>query len=85
MCGARTSWSIPRYVFYLCDNAIDAMPAQVPAKRDLDEVEALSLRAHFIAEELGLQSVKVVLGESPEDETGRAGGSLPLAPAIVYA
>jgi hypothetical protein len=40
MSGARTSWSTPRYVFYLCDNAIDATPAQVPAKRDLDEVEA---------------------------------------------
>ena len=59
--------------------------SRVLLKSDLDEVEALSLRAHFIAEELGLQSVQVVLGESPEDETGRAGGSLPLAPAIVYA
>ena len=39
----------------------------------------------LVAEELGLQSVHVVLGESPEDNTGRAGGSLPLAPAIVYA
>ena len=59
--------------------------SRVLLRSDLDEVEALSLRAHFIAEELGLQSVQVVLGESPEDETGRAGGSLPLAPAIVYA
>ena len=38
-----------------------------------------------MADELGLQSVHVVLGESPEDETGRAGGAVPLAPAIVYA
>ena len=59
--------------------------SRVLLRSDLDEVEALSLRSHFIAEELGLQSVQVVLGESPEDETGRAGGSLPLAPAIVYA
>ena len=40
MSGPRTSSSTPRYVFYLCDNAVDAPPAQVPAKRDLDEVEA---------------------------------------------
>jgi hypothetical protein len=59
--------------------------SRVLLKSTLDEVEALSQGAGFIAEELGLQSVDVVLGESPEDETGRAGGSLPLAPAIVYA
>ena len=40
MSGPRTSSSTPRYVFYLCDDAVDAPPAQVPAKRDLDEVEA---------------------------------------------
>ena len=40
MSGPRTSSSTPRYVVYLCDNAVDAPPAQVPAKRDLDEVEA---------------------------------------------
>lgn len=51
----------------------------------LDEVEALTLGASFIAEQLGLQSVQVVLGESEDDTTGRAGGSMPLAPAIVYA
>jgi hypothetical protein len=59
--------------------------SRVLLRSTLDEVEALSDRASFIAEELGIQSVRVVLGESPEDETGRAGGSLPLAPAIVYA
>jgi len=59
--------------------------SRVLLRSSLDEVEALSDRASFIAEELGIQSVRVVLGESPEDETGRAGGSLPLAPAIVYA
>ncbi|MDP6334597.1 MAG: hypothetical protein QF479_08205, partial [Candidatus Poseidoniaceae archaeon] len=52
--------------------------SRVLLRSELDEVEALSQRAHFIAEELGLQSVQVVLGESPEDETGRAGGSVPL-------
>jgi len=26
-----------------------------------------------------------VLGESPEDDTGRAGGAMPLSPALVYA
>ena len=59
--------------------------SRVLIRSTLDEVEALSKRSSFIAEELGLQSVEVVLGESPEDQTGRAGGALPLAPAIVYA
>ena len=59
--------------------------SRVLLRSSLDEVEALSHRVSFIAQELGLQSVEVVLGESSEDETGRAGGSLPLAPAIVYA
>ena len=51
----------------------------------LDEVAALSNGSAFIAQELGLQSIQVVLGESTEDQTGRSGGSMPLAPAIVYA
>ena len=59
--------------------------SRILLRSSLDEVEAISTRASFIAEELGLQSVHVVLGESPEDNTGRSGGSLPLAPAIVYA
>ncbi len=59
--------------------------SRILLRSSLDEVEALSTRASFMAEELGLQSVHVVLGESQEDETGRAGGALPLAPAIVYA
>jgi len=59
--------------------------SRILLRSSLDEVEAISTRASFIAEELGLQSVHVVLGESSEDDTGRAGGSLPLAPAIVYA
>ena len=51
----------------------------------LDEVIALTNGSAFIAQELGLESVQVVLGESAEDLTERAGGSMPLAPAIVYA
>jgi leucyl-tRNA synthetase len=51
----------------------------------LDEVIALTNGSAFIAQELGLESIQVVLGESAEDQTGRAGGSMPLAPAIVYA
>ena len=51
----------------------------------LDEVIALTNGSAFIAQELGLESIQVVLGESAEDHTGRAGGSMPLAPAIVYA
>tara|TARA_Y100000768_G_scaffold378662_1_gene353371 strand:+ start:36 stop:605 length:570 start_codon:yes stop_codon:yes gene_type:complete len=59
--------------------------SRILIRSGLDEVEALTQRSSFIAQELGLQSVKVVLGESAEDETGRAGGSMPLAPSIVYA
>jgi len=51
----------------------------------LDEVIALTNGSAFIAQELGLESIQVVLGESAEDHTERAGGSMPLAPAIVYA
>lgn len=51
----------------------------------LDEVIALTNGSAFIAQELGLESVQVVLGESAEDLTERAGGSMPLSPAIVYA
>lgn len=51
----------------------------------LDELIALTNGSAFIAQELGLESIQVVLGESAEDHTGRAGGSMPLAPAIVYA
>jgi leucyl-tRNA synthetase len=59
--------------------------SRVLIRSSLDEVEALSARASFIADELGIEQVKVVLGESPEDETGRAGGAMPLSPAVVYA
>jgi hypothetical protein len=59
--------------------------SRVLIRSSLDEVAALSARASFIADELGLEQVKVVLGESPEDETGRAGGAMPLSPAVVYA
>ena len=51
----------------------------------LQHSKEVAVFSRMIAEELGLQSVKVVLGESAEDETGRAGGSMPLAPSIVYA
>ena len=51
----------------------------------MDEVIDLTNGSAFIAQELGLESIQVVLGESAEDHTGRAGGSMPLAPAIVYA
>ena len=59
--------------------------SRVLIRSSLDEVTALSLRASFIAQELGLEQVNVVLGESPEDDTGRAGGAMPLSPALVYA
>ncbi|MAI40113.1 MAG: leucine--tRNA ligase [Euryarchaeota archaeon] len=59
--------------------------SRILIRSSLDEVEALSDGSAFIAEELGLQSVQVVLGESEQDQTGRSGGSMPLAPSIVYA
>ena len=59
--------------------------SRVLIRSALDEVAALSMRASFIAEELRLEQVNVVLGESPEDDTGRAGGAMPLSPALVYA
>jgi leucyl-tRNA synthetase len=59
--------------------------SRVLIRSSLDEVASLTQRAAFIAEELGLDEVVVVLGESKEDETGRAGGAMPLSPAVVYA
>jgi leucyl-tRNA synthetase len=53
-------------------------------RSSLDEVESLRLRSSFIARELGLSQVKVVLGESEDDDTGRAGGAMPLSPSVVY-
>ena len=51
---------------------------------EMDEVSVLSQRASFIAEELGLESVSVTLGESDNDSTGRAGAAMPLNPSVVY-
>jgi leucyl-tRNA synthetase len=50
----------------------------------LDESLVLNNAAAFIAAELGLNEVVVVLGESDEDETQRAASAMPLSPAIVY-
>ncbi len=50
----------------------------------LDETLVLNNAAAFIAAELGLNEVVVVLGESDEDETQRAASAMPLSPAIVY-
>ena len=59
--------------------------SRILLRSSLDEVEAISSGSSFIAYELGLHSVQVVLGESEQDQTGRSGGSMPLAPSIVYA
>ena len=53
-------------------------------RSSLDEVESLRARSSFIAKELGLSQVNVVLGESEDDDTGRAGGAMPLSPSVVY-
>ena len=50
----------------------------------LDEMEVYSNRIDFIAKELQLEKVEVVLADSPEDQTGKSGASMPLSPAIVY-
>jgi hypothetical protein len=59
--------------------------SRVLIRSSLDEVASLTARASFIAQELGLDHVRVVLGESDDDDTGRAGGAMPLSPAVVYA
>ena len=51
----------------------------------LDEVAVLAAARAFIADELQLASVHVVLGEGEDDDTGRAGSAMPLSPAVVYA
>ena len=51
----------------------------------LDESTVLQQAAAFIAAELNLEQVQVVIGESDEDETGRASSAMPLSPAVVYA
>ena len=51
----------------------------------MDETAVLSAASAFIAEELELSDVHVVVGESEHDETGRANSAMPLSPAVVYA
>ena len=51
----------------------------------LDETSVLSAASAFIADELQLSEVIIVLGESDADDTGRAGSAMPLSPAVVYA
>lgn len=50
----------------------------------LDEYTVFMDRTEFISNELGLTSVEVIMAESPEDDTGKAGAAMPLSPAIVY-
>ena len=51
----------------------------------MDEETVLSAASDFIAEQLELTDVRVVVGESDNDQTGRAGSAMPLSPAVVYA
>ena len=51
----------------------------------MDEAAVLSAASAFIAEELELAEVHIVVGESSDDDTGRAGSAMPLSPAVVYA
>jgi len=50
----------------------------------IDETAVLNRAAGFIAEELGVADVDVVLGESDADTTERSGSAMPLSPAVVY-
>jgi leucyl-tRNA synthetase len=61
----------------------DASKAVVASS--LDETAVLTAAQAFVAEELQLSTVTVVLGESEDDGTGRAGSAMPLSPAVVYA
>lgn len=59
--------------------------SRLVVRSSLDEAAVLSAAADFIAQELNLESVTVVVGESEADTTSRAGSAMPLSPAIVYA
>jgi len=52
---------------------------------EMNESEVLEAAKEFIAAELQLQTVNVVVGESDGDDTGRANSAMPLSPAVVYA
>jgi len=51
---------------------------------NIDEVSILKGASQFLQNELQLQDITVVLGESEQDTTERSQASLPLSPAIVY-
>ena len=51
----------------------------------LEETVVYANACAFIAEELGLESVQVVQGESQEDDTQKSGVAMPLSPAFIYA
>ena len=59
--------------------------SKVVVSSSLDEAEVLSNASSFIAAELQLKTVNVVVGGSAEDLTGRAASAMPLSPAVVYA
>tara|TARA_Y200000002_G_scaffold72527_1_gene56818 strand:- start:849 stop:1841 length:993 start_codon:yes stop_codon:yes gene_type:complete len=52
---------------------------------ELEETDVYAAASNFIADELGLESVVIVRGDSQEDTTGKAGVAMPLSPAFVYA
>ncbi|DAC70167.1 MAG TPA: hypothetical protein D7I16_03135, partial [Candidatus Poseidoniales archaeon] len=54
-------------------------------RSSLSEKGVYADASSFISEELGLESVQVVRGESQEDDTGKAGVAMPLSPAFIYA
>ncbi|MCH1540448.1 MAG: leucine--tRNA ligase [Candidatus Poseidonia sp.] len=59
--------------------------SKIVVASSLDEHAVIEERAAFIANELGLQSLSVVVGEGEQDTTGRASSAVPLSPAVVFA
>ena len=51
----------------------------------MDEEAVLLAASAFISQELDLQTIEVVVGESDDDTTGRAGSAMPLSPNVIYA
>ena len=50
----------------------------------LDEATVLEDAKTFIADELNLDHVSIVVAETDADDTGRAHSAMPLSPAVVY-
>ncbi|MBP65684.1 MAG: hypothetical protein CMA67_00325, partial [Euryarchaeota archaeon] len=73
-----------RFAAYV-ENLEKQKEAEREADRERRRQEQMDRRVDRIAEELGLESVQVVQGESREDDTQKSGVAMPLSPAFIYA